>query len=333
MICRSKHVTQRCPDLWRRYHSTTGQDELNNTGTVLKPDHLLYCCNCSGMCTYIYAYLLFRSLLDLIFLLSFKGRGHLIHDCPEKRWSKYTPVNPTIVSYENPRDFLNKITNDGKSAISISEDRKEVWVVGNVRDKSPKKGGHQTYFFSLDQSASEHAMRTAKNTVLQEIKHVNIYWRKQLKKGRMLVEFVGNGDTKEAKNRFKKIVTFQKKKEASTSRRNNSAQGNAAPKNSTLENRKTTVANSITQVDINHMNRDGRQMRQHIQVNLTEKEKRNVGKMLGKFEFRHRVQITSCYMGKKWELTIHKLPNGNSSAAQNSIVQFLDSLSTRPVGA
>lgn len=156
----------------------------------------------------------------------------------------------------------------------------------------------------------------------------------------MLVEFTGNGDTKEAKMRFKKIITFQKKADVSPGRKKNTAHEDAAAKGSTMETVNTHVAaktrvgsTCITAVHINHVSRDGRQMRRHVRVNLTEKEKRNVGKLLGKLEFKHRVQITSCYMGKKWEVTIHKLPNGNSSAALHSIVDYLDASSTRPGGA
>jgi hypothetical protein len=144
------------------------------------------------------------------------GRGHLVHECPEKRWSKYVPSNPTICSYENPRQFLNNLTSNGKSSVSISEDQS-------------------------------------------------------------------------------KVLPF-----------------------------------SISAIDINHVSREGKHMHRHIPVNMTEKEKLNLGKLLAKLEFKHRVQINSCYVGKKWEVTIHKRPNGHPLSAVNSIVRYLDASSTGP---
>ncbi|KZS15554.1 putative Zinc finger CCHC domain-containing protein [Daphnia magna] len=312
MICRSKHVTQQCPDLWRRYHSTTSNqsEEPNNTGNTLKPSHQLFCCNCAG-------------------------RGHLVHDCPEKRWSKYLPANPTIFSYKNPRQFLNSVTSDGKSSISISEDRKEIWVVGNnVQSQSPRKGGRQTYTMPHDRQPSEGALQAARNTIFRELKHIEISWRKQPKKGRMVVEFSGNGDTKEAKNRFKKLITFKKKAE---SRKNPAKEEPKSQIPNNVLKEKIFVAPKVgpcpvSFVDINHVSRDGKHMHRRIRVNLNEKEKRNAGRLLAKLEFKNRVQITSCQVGNKWEVMVHNLPNGNALSAVNSIVSYLDVASARPGG-
>lgn len=193
------------------------------------------------------------------------------------------------------------------------------------------------HYTSIDHSES--TLRKAKNSVLQEVKHVEIHWRKQLKKGRMLVEFTGKGNTKEAKNIFKKMITFQKKPTSTPARKDNAAQENPTPTTSKLEKgkilsspNKKQASSCITAININHVSQEGKQLRRHIRLFLTEKQKRNVGKLLGKIEFKNRVQITSCYVGTTWEITIHKLEKGNSAAAFNAIfryITFLDSSAAR----
>lgn len=246
------------------------------------------------------------------------------------------PVNPTIFSYENPREFLNSVTNDGKSSVSVSEDRKEIWVVGsNGQSPSPTKGGRRIYTMPPDRQPSEGALQAARNTIFREIKQIEMFWRKQTKKGRMVVEFSGTGDTKAAKKRFKQLITFKRKAEL----RNNPAKDEPNPEVPIkVVKEKSSVAPkvvpcSISSVDINHISREGKHMHRRVLVNLSEKEKRNAGKLLAKLEFKNRVQITSCHVGKKWEVTIHKLPNGNPLSAVNSIVSYLDAASTRPGGA
>lgn len=212
-----------------------------------------------------------------------------------------------------------------------------MWVVGPSPDKSPKKGGRQLHYTSIDHTES--SLRKARNTILQEIKHVEINWRKQTKKGRMLIEFTGKGNTKEAKQFFKKIITFQKKATSSPARKEHAGRENPTPTTSKLEKGKTLAPPNknrtsccITAININHVSQEGKQLRRHIRLSLTEKQKRNIGKYLGKIEFKNRVQITSCYVGTTWEITIHKLEKGNSAAAFNAILRYVtsDTPSTRP---
>lgn len=265
-----------------------------------------------------------------LFIFSITGRGHLVHECPGKLWSKYSPANPIIFSYENSEHFLNDVTQNGRSSVVVSEDRKELWVVGPSPDKSPQKGGHQLYYTSIDQT--EFAMRKARTSVLQEIKHVEINWRKQPKIGRMLVEFTGKGNTKEAKIRFKKLITFQKKADSTPTRKDYAAaQENPNPTTSNLEKGKTLLSPkknqatcSITAVDVIHLSHDGKQLRHHVRASLHEKQKQNVGKLLGKLENKNHVQITSCNVGSTWEITIHKLTKGKSMAALNSVLRYLN---------
>ena len=313
-----------------------------------------------------------------------------MHDCPERIWSKYAPVTSRVFSYENPKKFLNAITNDGTSSVTLSENGKEVWVVGSCQSGSPKKARFHRYCFPLTQKITDNIMRAYTKSIIGEFKDVSIAWRRQHKKGRMVVEFTGNGDTKEAKFRFKKLLTFQGRKapqqndttnSRSPEKRDNasssisipaavisshlnsgsSSQGfvrgtTVLPQNGTTSKESSPsksfkpveddsnpsvdnntvqsgIIKSLSEIRLIHTNSRGRQCRQSLEVNLTEKQKKGVGKLLSSMEKKHKVQITSCYVGKAWEITIHKRPESNTSVALSLIVRHLKSFTVRPVGA
>ncbi len=75
-------------------------------------------------------------------------------DCREYRWSKFPAVSPAVFSYEDSCKFLENVTaNNGQNAaVSISNDRKSVWVIehpttpGRMTDftRSPTKGASKT---------------------------------------------------------------------------------------------------------------------------------------------------------------------------------------------
>lgn len=221
---------------------------------------------------------------------------------------------------------MNEITSEGKSSVLVSENRKELWVVAPSADNFSKKGSRHFYYFPLAKPTSENTLTTAKKLVLKDFKHVEISWRKQVKKGRMLVEFTGNGNTKEAKTRFKKIITFQNKAESKSPSRSSTAQENPPLIASTSGKVKSPTKDTaiITAVKINYAGNEGKQTKRYIGVKLTSKEKNNVGKLFGKVQTRHRVQITSCCVGKTWEITIYSEEKGKSFAAFKMIVNYLE---------
>ncbi|XP_066583650.1 uncharacterized protein [Prorops nasuta] len=94
-MCNSPgHNKSICPDLWRRYHQTVNSIEVNiptNTSNVMKPAHLLFCCNCSK-------------------------RGHESSACKDYRWSQHYPTpasvtnyseGPTYIDYESTKTVVN----------------------------------------------------------------------------------------------------------------------------------------------------------------------------------------------------------------------------------
>ncbi|XP_076619131.1 uncharacterized protein LOC143340735 isoform X2 [Colletes latitarsis] len=71
------HKSTECPDLWRRFHQTTRNSEINvpeNLSEIMKPADLLYCCNCTK-------------------------RGHDSSTCYEYRWSQHFPTPAFVSNY------------------------------------------------------------------------------------------------------------------------------------------------------------------------------------------------------------------------------------------
>ncbi|XP_034185361.2 uncharacterized protein LOC117606690 isoform X1 [Osmia lignaria lignaria] len=71
------HKSTECPDLWRRFHQTTQNCEIEipeSISDVMKPPDLLYCCNCTK-------------------------RGHDSSTCNEYRWSQHFPTPAYVSNY------------------------------------------------------------------------------------------------------------------------------------------------------------------------------------------------------------------------------------------
>lgn len=77
------HIKKVCPDIWRRYHLTTGPVKIV-AGKPLSQDKTIYCFNCGWA-------------------------GHFGSECKEIRFSKYSFTTwPCVVSYSNPDELLIK---------------------------------------------------------------------------------------------------------------------------------------------------------------------------------------------------------------------------------
>ena len=206
-------------------------------------------------------------------------------------------------------------------------------------------------------AGKEGTINLVKRIVLSEIKNVEINWRSQAKKKRIIVEFTGQGDTVEAKIRFRKMINFRIRKPDRTENRehlptpqkgSNSITKQEASKNSAEVTPKASPKEApqiegkspkkkkkkaaITSVSIVQLNQEAKEMRRTVRCQLIEKEKKNLGSLLSKLESKHRVKITSSTSGKTWEIVVNNLQRGNSSSAFFSIIRYLDSASSRPAG-
>eukprot|EP00088_Acartia_fossae_P064700 TRINITY_DN79703_c0_g1_i1.p1 TRINITY_DN79703_c0_g1~~TRINITY_DN79703_c0_g1_i1.p1 ORF type:complete len:362 (+),score=69.01 TRINITY_DN79703_c0_g1_i1:2-1087(+) len=110
------HKRQSCPDLWRRYHSTTTCNNNSNESPLRprktdshKKRNEQWCCNCGR-------------------------RGHLVDDCRRSRYSEY-PVRPVIVqSYEAVK----------RLAHIVSSAKKEMDSQSSKKSKNKKKKSYTT---------------------------------------------------------------------------------------------------------------------------------------------------------------------------------------------
>lgn len=232
-------------------------------------------------------------------------------------------MNTAIFSYENPKTFLDSVTNNGTSVVAQTNGGKELWVVAASQEQSIKGKGTKTWFVPK-KSYNEHTMGVAKTTVLREIENVDISWKMQKKRKRVCVEFTGDGDTLRAKIRFKKVYTFKKKPVSS----------DPLPSSSEKSGRKeTNFQFAVTAIKISHTTNEGRQKRTTVAVNLLLKEKKAVKVLLKRLTKRHNVDITENLSGSTWEITIHKLNDGSTSSpwiAFHSLLRFLDLYSMPP---
>lgn len=271
-------------------------------------------------------------------------------------------MDPVIRSYENSRVFLESITQNGNSSVARSDDG-SMWVIDNPKDRSAKRARHLKYYVPQENLSSEKQLQSAASAVMSEVKHVAVTWRMQKKKRRIVVEFDGNGNTREARDKFKKAFTFSRNSGKSKSQKNSPSKtgekkstddGTAAvssgssqnatgtpsekdnvtgPRNKSL---KVTRGSSdfITELVVNTLNPSGNSNHRSFKVHLTQTDKRHLGKNLSKFEQKHHVTITSTVSGQKLEITIHSSDQrGHLSAALNSIIRCLDVMSRKPASS
>ena len=315
MICQLGHTTHQCPDLWRRYHlTTTDSAELTRSAAQPKPRAQLFCCNCGA-------------------------RGHVSFDCKALDRSKYAAARCDVFSYEDSTRFLDQVTDGGQKSIHVSSDRKSVWVVGSppTPPQSTSRLRVLNYTFHPRDKISEKRIRSATNQVLKDVNHVDIVWRKQAKKGRIIVEFMGNGDKQEARRMFKKLVHLPGKgtsvalRKAFQAVQTPPATGNgtaAADANGDAAGSSTGVDRDsgsarqpkrrmIETVTIKYTNHENREVNCINRVCLSVVRKKSLGSLLAKLQNRHRVCITSTVVGDKWEIYIAS-PTGTSNPVGNN---------------
>ncbi|XP_043479155.1 uncharacterized protein LOC122509281 [Leptopilina heterotoma] len=126
-LCRSKgHKKETCPDLWRQYHHTTNHSEHKtptNSKEVMKPSHLLICCNCTKW-------------------------GHEFYNCPKYRWTPHYPTPAHVQNYkkvaENSMTSVQVINLDesatsSQSLTEINETLENGESVNNTPSKNSNK--------------------------------------------------------------------------------------------------------------------------------------------------------------------------------------------------
>ncbi|XP_053981113.1 uncharacterized protein LOC128877644 isoform X1 [Hylaeus volcanicus] len=97
------HRSTECPDLWRRFHQTTRNSEINipeNLSEIMKPADLLYCCNCTK-------------------------RGHDSSMCYEYRWSQHFPTPASVSNYgDRTQSAEHGYDNTTKDVIPLTKSKK-----------------------------------------------------------------------------------------------------------------------------------------------------------------------------------------------------------------
>ncbi|XP_023020049.2 zinc finger CCHC-type containing 7 [Leptinotarsa decemlineata] len=107
-LCKMKgHVENTCPDIWRRYHSTTIEGPIIISQGQFKPRHEQWCSGCAR-------------------------QGHLEHECNNYN-REYPPTTPYIINYE---DNLAEDKNKLPQSIVANEDSQEC-VPRNLDDSAP----------------------------------------------------------------------------------------------------------------------------------------------------------------------------------------------------
>jgi len=89
------HISRDCPDLWRRFHSTSSGTKVvvPEAGHAEKPEKESWCCNCGR-------------------------KGHVLDYCRSYSYSKYPPTTLRVVSYKQPKvaEFEDYIPSPSKKA-------------------------------------------------------------------------------------------------------------------------------------------------------------------------------------------------------------------------
>ncbi|XP_073979547.1 uncharacterized protein [Rhodnius prolixus] len=68
------HAIKNCPDIWRRFHCTIVNKEINTSQVELNKN--IQCCNCAKP-------------------------GHMFEQCPERYWTNYSPTSFIVTSYND----------------------------------------------------------------------------------------------------------------------------------------------------------------------------------------------------------------------------------------
>ncbi|XP_012269052.2 uncharacterized protein LOC105693595 isoform X1 [Athalia rosae] len=123
-ICQSiGHSADICPDLWRRYHHITSEENLKtqqDPSLVMKPRKQLSCCNCAR-------------------------RGHDSTTCKDYRWSKYSPTPAYVTNYTSgPAYAQDMILENVDSTIrtqkrGVTEEAEDEGFVADNEDSPSKR--------------------------------------------------------------------------------------------------------------------------------------------------------------------------------------------------
>lgn len=352
LICKLSHLTTQCPDLWRRYHmTTTQQDKPTATTASLKPDHLQKCYLCAGS-------------------------GHLPFNCKVMRPSKYLLPNPAVFQYEDSSKFLDELTDGGRNSVRllflildffyvalksfyhlffyqlniyyvtmifllnfffwllkvVASDSKSLWVVGAppTSSLSYSRTPKVLKYSICDTAVSCQSLDSARSSVMKSVSNVQIEWRRQPKKHRFFVEFSGHGDRLTARNQFKKMLTFKRDKNGGKTSRLPVLPVLPVVTPAPTKEASTAPPKNMQKITVIHRNIRNKQLRCSRELRLSPREQNRLGKLLVKLESRYRVAITSSKLPNEWEIFVNSRTENDFSsvsASSSCIINHLNKCS------
>ncbi|XP_076170868.1 uncharacterized protein LOC143148438 isoform X1 [Ptiloglossa arizonensis] len=149
------HKSTECPDLWRRFHQTTRNSEINvpeNLSEIMKPADLLYCCNCTK-------------------------RGHDSSTCYEYRWSQHFPTPAFVSNYGNRtecEDLVHVNTNEDIIPLSRKGKSGRTRYVAFSQRKDDLKGCCILYSYGAFQTKKpngEEILKQVKNDLISKVEY------------------------------------------------------------------------------------------------------------------------------------------------------------------